>query len=1488
MILAGLYAIQTPAIQTKLSTRVLKIVEQQLNAKIRYSRLHIDPSGALILNDATLIDPHPTIENADTILYARRISATFTLLGLIKDGGVHLGKVRVEDGLLHIVPEPTKYNVNFSRAINQAPPGTPDFPILEPNEVFSIRHASIKNFRFKLHNYKGAKPRNGKGVDYTNMDLISDIQAHNISFKQGRMYGSLESLELREKSGYTLSKLSAECAAGMGEVMVKDISIIDPWTNLHLDHFAMLYDTNNAFVDYIGKVRMTASIDKGQVGAMTLFYLAGMGDGSDCKLDFKSCNYDGTVADFRVWDLHCKELTSGIEAQNISCHISGIPAIDQMQIIDSRIENLSFDTHSLSILTQSLGIQNISNSLSKIASGIPFQLYATASGKPNKLQVQTSLKSSEGSLSVAARVLNLLEKSADIEIESKIESHELNIGRLLNISDIGGCSLYAQGRAMIGKEPEFVSLDSLHIQELHYKHNDYQNIQADGRYRNGRAILNAMCTDPKLDFTLSALADLKKQDEKSSYRIDGNFRNIDLYALQLDKRSEHSCISAEVNAEVVEQNQLYNGYAQLSNLRLENPDGNRIFDVFDIEAKVEKNHQSVSLNSPVFDARLIGEGTISQFINKLRNNSLRRELTILFDGPKLEESTIGDYNLDILCHDSRELLSFLLPKLYVADSTSIKLHLDSNSLLTGSLNSPLIAYGENYIRQSNISLDNFGHALKLHLQGEEINAGNFSITHPSIEANANDDSIAIKLGFESILDYIKNGELNIASNIIRDSSHNIGVQAKVYQSLLHTPNSEWTINESELIYHDKTVNIDEFKLSNGKQSISAVGEISRSPEDSLSVQIQDFDLGLIQHLVKQQMELEGKLNGRAVLSFNPNSIEKLNCSLRLDSLLLSKIDAGKILINAHMAQDENSVETMKLNLQQTIQNRNTIFASGSFVPKSKDTDIDLRFNSLPLGLASSFLTETLSRLEGSLSGGIKLQGSLEQPKLSSNGLYISNALAQVAYTSVLYKINGPLRLDTEGLHFDSLKISDSDSGTASLDGMLGFGNFKNFGLNSELKFTNLLCLDQTKAVPNGVYGQLRANGTIKLSGPLNALQIDGDIATSGAGNIHIPASGQHIASTSSDLLRFTEKVKPLDPYDAMMHSYSNNFKPKGELSINAKVSTSSAVKAFVEIDKSSGNVVSFSGNGAVSLNLKPSKKIMELNGDYILSEGSYNFVLPGVLTRSFSVQNGSSVKFGGELGQTQLDVNATYSLKASLSTLVADVSTQRQVDCGIKISERLSNPKIDFSIDVPNLDPSTKTQIESALSTPDKIQKQFLALLLMGAFIPDESSGVINGSNLLLSNATELMSSQLNTILQKLEIPFDVGIGYQSMAGGNNIFDLAISTQLFNNRVIVGGSVGNRNFKGLPGSSGDVVGNLDIQIKIDQEGRYRLNIFSHSVDQYSSFIDFSQRNGIGISFQRGFNAYDQPFKLLFLPKSKHSEFAPKSERKQVSIDIDND
>ncbi|HNY24377.1 MAG TPA: hypothetical protein PKM89_06380, partial [Bacteroidales bacterium] len=252
----------------------------------------------------------------------------------------------------------------------------------------------------------------------------------------------------------------------------------------------------------------------------------------------------------------------------------------------------------------------------------------------------------------------------------------------------------------------------------------------------------------------------------------------------------------------------------------------------------------------------------------------------------------------------------------------------------------------------------------------------------------------------------------------------------------------------------------------------------------------------------------------------------------------------------------------------------------------------------------------------------------------------------------------------------------------------------------------------------------------------------------------------------------------------------------------------------------------------------------------------YLFVLQGIISKRFQIVPGGTISFNGDVMNTQLNLTASYHTKASLNTLLSDttmISNRRDVDCQILMSGALLNPTLGFNININDIDPTTRARVESALNTDDKMMRQFMTLLISSSFMPDQESGIVNNSNILYSNATEILSNQLNNIFAQLNIPLDVGFNYQPGQSGD-VFDVAISTQLFNNRVIVNGNMGNNPYTQ---NNNDLVGNIDIELKLDEKGKFRIKAFSRSADQYSNYLDNTQRSGGGFVYQEEFNSFRQ-------------------------------
>ena len=549
----------------------------------------------------------------------------------------------------------------------------------------------------------------------------------------------------------------------------------------------------------------------------------------------------------------------------------------------------------------------------------------------------------------------------------------------------------------------------------------------------------------------------------------------------------------------------------------------------------------------------------------------------------------------------------------------------------------------------------------------------------------------------------------------------------------------------------------------------------------------------------------------------------------------------------------------------TLQGMNPLAATAWLRPSDKTAGADLQIDRLQLSLLEPFLASLVSDVSGTVSGHLTANGPLDKLSIRSEGTRFDDLTFKLLYTQVDYNLNGPFSVNDAGVSFDDISLTDSYGHTGRITGGVPYDHFKDLRINTRIDLQNVHVLNTTSRDNDTFYGQAFADGTVRLSGPLKKIRLGLNVTPRQNTSIHIPLGKS--AKNSKSLLTFINQEKnKVGLFDSLVLAKQMVKEKKSggdtELSVNLRLNANPDAEIQLEIDKETGDILKARGSGQIGITVDGDE--FDIKGDYRVDSGSYHFGMLGFTSRDFTINPGGTIAFVGDVMQSGLDLTANYRTKASISPLIADstaVSTRRTVDCGIGLSGKLTNPEIKFNIDIPDLDPTTQGRVQSALNTEDKRMKQALALLVSGGFVPDEQSGIVNNTTLLYSNASEMMASQLNNIFRQLDIPIDLGFNYQPTENGRNIFDVAVSTQLFNNRVSINGNIGNRQY--LSSAASDIVGDLDIEIKLNRQGQLRLTLFSHSADQYSNYLDMSQRNGAGIVYQEDFNTIGDLWRKIF-------------------------
>lgn len=1474
--LAGALVIQLPQVQTAIVNKVTNTLSEKLDGEITVEKIHFKPFSTLILKNLLIIDKNPvkspfdsTKSQIDTFFRSEYVIVKLSLNGLMDKESIKIKGAIVKNAQMNLVledlviePDSIQMYNNLSRIFRLEKPKTRREP--KPDEIFRINDVKVEGMGFSMFNHSSRLTKYLEGgIDWNNL-VINDIYvaARNLMFKNGIMSGNADKVSFREEVGFVVSDMSGDVRVGRGRTIVDNLKIKDQWSDIMISQFMMSYRNVDDFKDFIKLVKIDGDIRNSVLDFRTIANFAPQIKGITLRADV-SGTMSGTVEDFKVFDVRFSSREGGF-AGTLNGRMTGIPETFLMWI-DAKVTNLRLTTDGLSkFVTQWMRGGELD--LSKFAKGTTFYGNAQAKGYLNNLDTRAFLNSKCGKVKAQARLDGILEEDAPIMMKGSIATSDLDLGRVTGYDILGPATLRSRLSMTMGENLN-VEMDSLSIRRMHLNGYDYRDILAKGKYDPNALSATVISKDPNLNFIFQGGYARSEKSQNTVYKFNANIGHADLNAINIDKRGK-SLVQFSTSADFTKtaKGDIL-GRIDIGNIMLENKAGRYNLGDVVMTSYSADNRYTARLNSQFATGSFSGTASIVDFIRDAKGITVDRELPIL--ARKKDFAWNGNsYDVGFVCHDIQNLLSFAAPGLYIENGTALNAQITPKGDMTVNLKSGRMAVRRNYLKGIDMHLDNANHVIKGEVRCDEVSIANMTMTDNLLQLYAHDNRVGAGYSFDNHTDNETSGEF-IVNGVISGDDDNRIFELDIKPSSLKYNSKEWSIQPSRIRIDGNDISIDSFGAISGEEFISIDGKASENYGDILTLQLERFNLSSINSLLPSDYGMRGAVTGSATLC-SPISSINFDVDLLCDSTYIANIPLGEVTLGTKWNDTDRQFDFFA---QNTLNGRRNLNAQGYYAPKSKILDANVMLDRFQVGYAQPLLKDIFSEMRGNISGELAAVGPLEQMNISSRNTRLDDAVLKVAYTGVPYMASGPFHMDQTGVYFDNISIKDRYDGTGTINGSINYDHFR------DISFDTMISVNQIEAINLGekdnetFYGNIFGSGNVHITGPIKSIVMNIDASTVKNGQLHIPTSYASVSPTGSNLLKFKqlETIKYIDPYEIFVQRAAVQDESPNEFKAKINVNAHPEVEAFVEIDKSSGNVLS--GRGRGNLALEASEESFKINGDYTIESGSYKFVAMGLVNRDFLIQEGSNIRFNGDLLDSDLDIDAIYKTKASIATLISDttsVANRRVVECGIKIQDKMSSPQLSFSIDIPDLDPTIKSRVESALSTEDKVQKQFLALILTNNFLPDEQSGIVNNNNSLYTNVTEMMANQINNIFQKLNIPLDLGLRYQPNNRGNDIFDVAVSTQLFNNRVIVNGNIGNKQYSS-GNTENEVVGDIDIEIKLDRSGAFRLNLFSHSADQYSNYLDNSQRNGVGVTYQTEFNTFRQFFKNMFSSKKKRQE-----------------
>jgi hypothetical protein len=708
------------------------------------------------------------------------------------------------------------------------------------------------------------------------------------------------------------------------------------------------------------------------------------------------------------------------------------------------------------------------------------------------------------------------------------------------------------------------------------------------------------------------------------------------------------------------------------------------------------------------------------------------------------------------------------------------------------------------------------------------------------------------------------------------------------QNDFYLMNNRWNIaadnyfefgNEGFLIHH--------FFINNAVSQIN-IASVNDKFNDDLNITVKNFKLDDISRIIEKDTSLvKGNMDGN-ILFKRVNNTYGIIADAKISDLFIHNIPVGNFSVKA------DNPTAGKFNIDVNLSGPdNNLAVNGYFIPKGGDNSIDIKtaIKSLSMKTVEAFSMKQISETSGTLSGNLLIQGRPNAPDITGELVFNDAFLKPAVLNNRVELKHETLQFNIRGIYFKSFTILDADQQSAIIDGTVQMKQFKDFVFNLNVSAKDFLLFNTTVKDNKKFYGRMVIDSKIKVNGPMTLPVISGTLVMKKGSNFtFIVPDDKLTTDKGEDVIEFEGSVK-LNPI---------LYRTEKEAVLKPKL-TGFDLSTIIEIDKlatlrllmdpTSTDSLVVRGEGALSFTMDRSGR-MSLTGAYNLDEGSYLVTLRSVVKRKFDIISGSTIIWYGDPMDAEISINAKYTVRAVPYDLVAvQMSSLSNVEKGgykqpypfwvlLKLRGEILHPVISFEIQLPPEDKgilggAVNQKLNMLNDDPSELNKQVFALLVLGRFVQENPLQTESGgtSSLVRSTVGSLLSAQLNKLSSKVvpgaELNFDVQSynDYQTgVAKGRTQVEIGLKKQLFHERlsVQVGGSVDVEGERAKQNSASDIAGDVTVEYKLTEDGRYRLSAFRHN--QYEGEIEGQLiESGAGIVYVRDFDKWNE---FLKSPKGK--------------------
>ena len=1436
MLLGFAIALSLPSVQTYIAHYITTELNKDFGTNINVEEVEVTIFGGVQLKKVMIKD-----EKNDTLIFAKRINTNILDTKKLLDGDLLFGTIDAVGMFLNIKTYKGDKDSNldkFVAAFDDGKKGTKKF-------LMTSDKLTLTNSRFVLHDYNRENP---KDVDFTNL---------NASASNFKVYGpdvttNINSMTFKDHRGLVVEDLKSKFTYTKTNIRLEELNFKTKESSF--DGEVILKYNRKDFANFNNKVVFDITTNKAEIASNDIRYFYNeLGKNRIFKLKGK---IDGTL--------------NNLTAKNL-------------QLIDDRNSEIDGDVNFKNLFAkQGKGEFYMKGSFDKVASSykeltelLPNVLGKKLPSSLNKLgrfnlagDVEVTTKSLDADFQLQTKLGNVVSQLVMTDIDN-IDNAKYNGNIVLDNFDLGTFI----GRKDLGKVSMDVDVDgkgftekyldtkfSGQIQKVYYNGYNYKNIIADGSFKKPYFKGKINVNDPNLFIDFDGLVDLSKKE----YIYDFNAKIDYINLKKLNFLNDSIAVFKGNVVMKVAGNSLntMKGDVFVTNASFQNKKDIYFFENLTVNSSFDSyNEHTISVYSPEnIKGELKGKFEFEQ-IQKMVQNSLGS----LYTNYKQKPLKKGQY-LNFNFSEFNKIIEILNPDISLADDAKIKgiIKSDDNDFKLNFTTQSIDLF-DNRLDNVLVQIDNKNPLYNTYIQLDSIKTKKYKIRDFSLINVTSKDTLSIRTEFKGG----KKGEdfynLNLYHTINNKNENIVGFN----KSEMMFKDFLWNINEEEndknkVVFDNsfKSFNFEDIIVSHDNQFLKLNGLIEGKFTKDLKLTFNEVDLNKITPDINQ-FKFDGKVNGEVKL-IQDNAIYQPTASLNIDNLFINDNELGDLALEI-----EGNEDFTKFDISSTIENENfkSFAAEGSLEVKDDTTfaDLQLNFQKFNLGVLSNLGGEVISNIRGTVSGIARINGNIND--INYNGrLFVNDAGLTIPYLNVDYSIRPNTIVDVAKNSFEikPTTLTDTKFDTeGTLQGIIKHKEFAKWELDLEIDSDRILALNTKDSDDAAYFGTAFIDGSATIKGPTNALVINVDAASEKGTDIKIPINDSDAISENGYIHYLTkaEKYNKGLPSTEITRNYNG-------LQMNFEFKITKDANIEVILDRNSGHGMKGIGQGDLLFRINTLGNF-NMWGDYVIEKGSYNFKWGGLIDKKFEVKKNGYIAWTGDPFKAVLNLQAVYQTSANPDLLIGTASFNKKIPVEVLIDLKgtIANPEPDFNIDFPNVNSVVKSEIETQLADKDTRSKQAMVLLSTGGFLSQEGLSQSQYTNFAFEKASALFGDIFNDEGGKTQVDLTY---LQSDKTQINPIDSRVEATIsskVNDRITFNGKVG----VPLGGvNQSTVVGNVEIQYRVNDDGTLNLRFFNkeNDINYIGQGVGYTQ--GVGVSYEVDFDTFSELINKIFKKKVKEN------------------